>query len=516
MKINLPVTGKEQSFSESERIISTTDAKGSITSYNDTFFKISGFPAEELDGKNHNVVRHPDMPAAAFEDLWKTLKQQHSWMGIIKNRCKNGDHYWVDAFVTPITENGEIVEFQSVRSKPDADRVKRAEAVYQRINENKPAFGSQLSLQNKLYISMVISLLPLLVVAFVAPQQSWIAAIISLALGLGLTTWAIKPLLQLCQQTKQQVDNPMMSYIYTGRTDEIGQLILANKMYRSQLDAVVSRLDFSTDLLSESASTSAQIAQRTNDCIHKQQQTVSEFATAITQMSSAILEVAQNTQITAESTQEANAETDKGKVTTNNTIQGIHSLAQNITSATDVVNRLNEESQAISSVLDVIRGIAEQTNLLALNAAIEAARAGEQGRGFAVVADEVRTLSARTQESIAEIESMIKRVQDSVQEATSTMVESCSKAESCSDQSNAIAEFLTTITDSVSNISDMTIQIANTAEEQSAVSEEIKNNVNSLTEQAGQSVEIANENDHISQDLTSLTVQLKKLVRQFQ
>lgn len=516
MKINLPVTGNERSFDESERIISTTDAKGIITSYNDTFFKISGFSADELDGKNHNVVRHPDMPPAAFEDLWNTVKQQQSWMGIVKNRCKNGDHYWVDAFVTPITENGEIFEYQSVRGKPDAERVKRAEAVYQRINANKAAFRPQLSLQNKLYLSVVISLLPLLVAAFVAPQFTWLAAIASLTLGLGLTTWVIKPLQQLSQETKQQVNNPLMAHIYTGRTDEIGQLILANKMLRSQLDAVVARLDFSTDQLSESAKTSTQIAQRSNDCIHKQQQTVSDIATAISEMSSAILEVAQNTQKTAESTQEADVETDKGKRTTNNTIQEIHSLAENITTATEVVNRLDEESNAISSVLDVIRGIAEQTNLLALNAAIEAARAGEQGRGFSVVADEVRTLAIRTQESIAEIEAMIKRVQESVQEATSTMAESCSKAESCSEQSNAIAEFLTTITDSVSNITEMTIQIANAAEEQSAVSEEIKNNVNSLTEQAGQSVEIATESDHVSQGLTSLTVQLKKLVRQFQ
>jgi len=213
MKTNLPVTGNERSFAESERIISTTNHKGIITSYNETFFKVSGFSAEELDGKNHNVVRHPDMPPAAFEDLWNTVKKNNSWMGIVKNRCNNGDHYWVDAFVTPISENGEINEYQSVRCKPSADRVKRAEAVYQRINDNKPAFKKQLSLLHKLYLCSGISLLPLLAASFAAPQLSAVAAIISLVLGLGLISWTMRPLQQLCQQTKQQVDNPLMSYI---------------------------------------------------------------------------------------------------------------------------------------------------------------------------------------------------------------------------------------------------------------------------------------------------------------
>lgn len=211
MKINLPVTGIERSFDSSERIISTTDAKGIITSYNETFFKISGFAAEELDGKNHNVVRHPDMPPAAFEDLWSTVKKNQSWMGIVKNRCKNGDHYWVDAYVTPISENGQIAEFQSVRSKPKAEYVQRAEKAYKCFNEDKTPFKKQLSLQNKLYLAIGVTALPVIAASLAMPQAAWFVALISLAIGLGLTNRFLAPMREFCQQTKEQVDNPLMT-----------------------------------------------------------------------------------------------------------------------------------------------------------------------------------------------------------------------------------------------------------------------------------------------------------------
>lgn len=516
MKINLPVTGVERSFDTSERIISTTDTKGTITSYNETFFKISGFAAEELDGKNHNVVRHPDMPPAAFENLWSTVKTNQSWMGIVKNRCKNGDHYWVDAYVTPISENGQIAEFQSVRSKPKTEYVQRAEKAYKRLNDDKAPFKRQLSLQNKLYLAVVATTLPVIATSLAMPEATWLIALISLAVGLGLTYRLLMPLRKLCQQTKELVDNPLMTYIYTGRTDEIGQLMLSQKRTRSELDAVVSRLDFSTDRLTDTAHNSNQVAQQSKKSIQDQQKTVSEIATALTQMSTAVLEVAQNAQQAAEATQQADSENEKGKRSTENTVQAIHSLAENIGSAAGVIDRLDEESKAISSVLDVIREIAEQTNLLALNAAIEAARAGEMGRGFAVVADEVRTLATRTQDSITEIESMIKRVQNSVNEATTTMQESSSKAEACSSQSSEISAFLSMITSSVGSISNMAIQIANAAEEQSAVSAEITTNINTLSERANEAVEITHTNGQISVTLNQLTAQLKKLVRQFQ
>lgn len=137
MKINSPITQKEQLFSEDDKLISSTDLSGVIVHCNDTFQIISGFSREELIGSNHNIVRHPDMPAEAFEVMCNHLKAGQPWMGLVKNRCKNGDHYWVIAYVTPVTENGNIVGYESVRSCPLRSDVVRAEKLYERINNKR-------------------------------------------------------------------------------------------------------------------------------------------------------------------------------------------------------------------------------------------------------------------------------------------------------------------------------------------------------------------------------------------
>ncbi|HAB02513.1 MAG TPA: chemotaxis protein, partial [Pseudomonas sp.] len=139
MRNNQPITQRERTFPAHQRLISTTNAKGVITYCNDAFVEISGFTREELTGAPHNLVRHPDVPTAVFAHMWQTLKQGLPWMGIVKNRCKSGDHYWVNAYVTPIFENSQVVGFESVRVKPSAEQIRRAEALYQRLNQGKTA-----------------------------------------------------------------------------------------------------------------------------------------------------------------------------------------------------------------------------------------------------------------------------------------------------------------------------------------------------------------------------------------
>ncbi len=138
MKRNLPISGNEVAYPASANILSTTNLKGTITYVNPEFIDISGFSEDELIGRNHNVIRHPEMPPAAFEDLWQAIQAGQSWMGMVKNRCKNGDHYWVSAYVTPVVRDGEVVEYQSVRTKPDRRLVERAEQTYAAVMAGRP------------------------------------------------------------------------------------------------------------------------------------------------------------------------------------------------------------------------------------------------------------------------------------------------------------------------------------------------------------------------------------------
>ena len=137
MKINMPVTDNEVRMREGQLLVSKTDLKGIITFCNPDFIEISGYSESELIGKNHNLVRHPDMPPAAFQDLWDTVKAGKPWTGYVKNRCKNGDYYWVYANVTPLRENGRIVEYMSVRTCPSRAQINEAESLYQKMNEGK-------------------------------------------------------------------------------------------------------------------------------------------------------------------------------------------------------------------------------------------------------------------------------------------------------------------------------------------------------------------------------------------
>lgn len=132
MRTNEPVTNIQKDYDAAQKIVSTTDTKGVITSINHDFINISGFTEEELIGQAHNLVRHPSMPQMAFKELWDSNKAEKPWMGMVKNRCKNGDHYWVDAFVTPIVENGQVLGYQSVRQKPTEEMIEQAEKIYQR------------------------------------------------------------------------------------------------------------------------------------------------------------------------------------------------------------------------------------------------------------------------------------------------------------------------------------------------------------------------------------------------
>ncbi len=520
MKLNHPVTGVDHSLRDDDAIISTTNLKGMIESANSDFIRISGFSIDELVGKSHNVVRHPDMPPQAFANLWDTLKQNKPWIGVVKNRCKNGDHYWVDAFVSPIYENGQVTGYQSVRGKPERALVERVERLYARLLAGQPiaSWWRDRSLTARIFAGIVaISgavLLGLAGFAKLAPLAALMAWVVSAALAYGVAAHVTRPLADAARASKQIVDNPLSQYIYFGAANDLTQLLCAQRMLQARLRVAAGRIGEFASRLEQTSQNTAATAEQTHAGIRKHQSETDQVATAMNEMSATVHDVARNATETAQATRDANTESQLGQDIVRETIAAIERLSSEVEKAAGVIKKLEKDSENIGSVVDVIKNIAEQTNLLALNAAIEAARAGEQGRGFAVVADEVRTLASRTQQSTQEIQHMIEGLQGATRDAARVMEDGRNQAALGVKQVAKTGQSLTRIADAVERIAGMSAQIATASEQQSAVAEEINRNILNITHVVEETAAGASNTAVASEDLLRLSGGLKALLKQ--
>ncbi|HCF9525655.1 TPA: PAS domain-containing methyl-accepting chemotaxis protein [Pseudomonas aeruginosa] len=520
MRQSLPVTGRNLELPKDANILSTTSPQSHITYVNPDFIKISGFTEEELLGQPHNIVRHPDMPPAAFEHMWSTLKSGRSWMGLIKNLCKNGDHYWVSAYVTPIAKNGSIVEYQSVRTKPEPEQVLAAEKLYAQLRSGKaarPKWAASFSVKILLLIwgSIISSAMAAGMLTDTSISSLLLATLMSGSLSSVSVLAILSPLGRLVERARNISNNPLSQSLYTGRTDEFGQIEFALRMMQAETGAIVGRIGDASNRLSEHTRGLLKDIESSNVLTVEQQAETDQIATAVNQMAASIQEVASNAQHAADAAGRADTETASGQRLVAHTSQSITALEGEIRQAAQVIHELEGQSNEISKVLDVIRGIAEQTNLLALNAAIEAARAGEQGRGFAVVADEVRSLAARTQQSTTDIQSMISALQERAQSAVTVMEQSSRQAHTSVAHAEEAATALDGIGQRVNEITDMNAQIATAVEQQGAVSEDINRSIINIRDAADTNVQTGQNNLQSAKSVAQLTSALSELAKQF-
>ena len=547
MKKNLPVTRQEIDYSEEDVFVTKTDAKGIITYANDSFVNISGFSREELVGKNHNVVRHPDMPPWAFEDLWKTVKQDLPWRGIVKNRAKNGDHYWVRANVAPIKEGGKIVGYISLRRKPSRNEIAHAEALYrlEKPPKSKSLAGwfTNLGLQAKTQILIQPVTFAFLIIAqFImmkqlrggfseAPESAELLAkldreifagqlILQIALFFFLG-WVIKrftknPLNEVkTLLTRCLVDRDLTAQIDISRRDETGLLLCTLQASQTHLGAIMNQITLASDDIEHRANhlkhAVAQVAENSD----RQIENIMQVSSATEEISHSVESIADSAEDASSSVQSAHTNAADGSTSMSDTVVAVKKSADSVTDTAKSIDELDSAIQSIRGITDVIKEIADQTNLLALNAAIEAARAGEQGRGFAVVADEVRKLAEKTSSSTLDIGVKIEEIQKVTGKATEKMDLVASEVLSNVEGMEEADAILRGISVQTENAMRMARQIADAVREQAAASSEIAGKVGHVSKLTGANTDIASKAHQAANELNSVSADLQAITHTF-
>jgi aerotaxis receptor len=515
MRNNGPVTQREYMLPPGTTLVSTTDLQSHITYCNPAFVETSGFSRDELIGQPHNLVRHPDMPAEAYRDMWDTLKSGQPWTALVKNRRKNGDHYWVRANVTPVLEGGRVTGYMSVRTAPSRAEIEGAEALYAAMRAEaaagqlahtlhrgdvrvaglgaaigrllQPGIGARLTLT-----TMAGTLAVGLSAGLLAQWGMGAAAAISLLVGAGVAAWlrhlALVPMRDAVAAVRRMSAGDLSGVLPADRQDEVGQLNRGLTQLNVNLQAIVGdvrrEVEGITLASSEIAKGNHDLGTRTESQASNLQQT----AASMEQITGTIRQTADTAQAAAQMAGEAAAVAERSGQ-----------------AASDVAQRMGEirqSSQRIAEIIGTIDGISFQTNILALNAAVEAARAGEAGRGFAVVASEVRALAQRTSSAAREIKVLIE--------------DSSSKVEAGSRLAEATGETTRQTQDAVRRVHALISEISSATSEQSKGVSQVNAGVtelDSITQQNAAMVEelsAAASSLHVQAEVVSQAVRIFK------
>ena len=680
MKTNLPVTQREIDYPESKVFVTKTDTKGIITYANDAFAEIAGFSREELLGNNHNLVRHPDMPEWAFQSLWDTVKSGHPWRGIVKNRAKNGDHYWVRATVAPITDHGNIIGYISLRKKPARAEVAVAEALYKSGNAPSAKLSlsgrfRNLALQTKLQLLIQPALLLMLgavslalindnraglldsaqqraqavanevidsanmlmitgqigdigtrkllvkklsdsgnIVGLrlmrtgqvtkqfgpglpeeqiqdevqrntVASKQPYYALedrdgkpifravtpylathdfhgtdcmschqvedgsvngvsdiridlsagfaklhkviieqlLIQMAFQVALfffirlivRRFVVGPVDEIKEHLSEVINGNMSGQVDISGRDEMGEVLCSVQSTKVLLGQIIDQIASVSGHIDDRAKHLSAAMTKVAEGSQTQSAAASTMAAAVEQMTVSIDQIAENAgEVRRISDGSAALASEGGKIV-QQVVSDMEKTNRSVTNAAQTIQQLGEQSDHIHNVVKVIKEIADQTNLLALNAAIEAARAGEQGRGFAVVADEVRKLAEKTGRSTQEIAGMIEAIRASTGNAITEMVATVAMVKAGSAMAEKAGSSIVQINDGVSRSLSGVEDISSSIREQSLASREIAVNVEKVAQMSEENSASVREVFGTVEDLETFSGALEQSVRHF-
>ena len=518
MRSNMPVTQIEYVLQDHETVVSKTDLNGNITYVNQDFINISSFSEEELLGAPQNIVRHPDMPIEAFADFWHTLQNGKAWTGLVKNRCKNGDYYWVEANAAPVLENQKVVGFASICTQPSRAQVQAAEKAYRELKAGDKAieiregavvkrasftcFRFMAGLSLKALLSMaavsvgglftligVLGWLSLDDPAFI----DWLIAIAALGVPFaaifGVLSYrsVVLPLVRAGRQIDRMSSGDLTGRIEAYGAKELAQLMESLRVLQINTKLLIGQIQESTGLVnagaSEIAAGNADLSRRTES----QASSLEETASSMEELTSTVKQGAEGAR--------------HAHQLVSSTVDIAVNGGEVVEQVIRTMGSIKDSSRKISDIIGVIDGIAFQTNILALNAAVEAARAGEQGRGFAVVAAEVRNLAQRSAGAAKEIKTLIS---DSVE-----------KVEMGRKLVDEAGEAMGDIVTSVQLVAEIISGTATASLQQSAGIEQINQAVGQMDEMTQQNAALVEQATATAESLHDQAIKLAGLVATF-
>ncbi|AYY07007.1 PAS domain S-box protein [Enterobacter roggenkampii] len=496
------VTQNEYPLDDNTTLMSTTDVHSYITHANDTFVQVSGYQLDELTGQPHNMVRHPDMPKAAFADMWYTLQQGEPWSGIVKNRRKNGDHYWVRANAVPMVRRGQVTGYMSIRTRATAEEIAAVEPLYRALNDGrckkrihkglvvgKGWLGKLPAMPLRWRVRSVMAVLFAgLAATLAATSAGWLplaaAAVVMLMGTLLFEQQIVRPIENVARQALKVATGERNSVQHLNRSDELGLTLRAvgqlGLMCRWLINDVSSQVVSVRDGSDRLAQGNEDLNDRTRQTVANVQQTVA----TMNQMAASV-----------QSNSETAAEVDKLSVAASSAATKGGNAMQTVVKTMDDIA---DSTQRIGSITSLINDIAFQTNILALNAAVEAARAGEQGKGFAVVAGEVRHLASRSASAANDIRKLIDA--------------SASKVQSGSEQVHAAGRTMDDIVVQVKNVTQLIAQISHATSEQATGLSELTRAVAELDSITQKNADLVEESAHISSMVKHRAGRLKDAV----
>ncbi|WP_042298285.1 methyl-accepting chemotaxis protein [Paraburkholderia bannensis] len=515
MRNNQPVTQQEFDYPASQMLVSATDLKGRIQYCNPAFVAVSGFTKEELIGKAHNIIRHPDMPAEAFADMWETIGSGRPWTALVKNRRKSGDHYWVRANVTPVSEQGTVVGYLSVRVKPSREEVRDAEQLYAQMREGRlrgvrlrqgdltrtgliGAAKSLMRLPIATRIGIGYALVPAALAAAgfgawqgLPPTPFWCAfgaaAVCSVAAWRLSTRHLGAPLEQMSMASTRMAAGDLTASLAIASKDDLGDVLQALNQLQANLTAIVydvrSQIDGMLDAAHEISTGNLDLSRRTE----LQAASLEETAATMDQLTTTV---------------QANAEASTRALDLAREAQDAAAQGGSIAGRMErTMAGITDASKRIADITGVIDGIAFQTNILALNAAVEAARAGEAGRSFAVVAGEVRMLAQRCAASAKEIKQVVDASVHEIAQGTELVGQTTAQMRS--------------IDEAVSRVSSIIVEVANASGEQAEGIRQVNQAVAHLDSATQQNAALVEQAAATAQRLAEQADVLDEAVRLF-